>query len=116
MEAGVFVGIDHGGSTTTALVYDPEKGKRGVGSVRMPKRTPQVGWVEHDPDDFLRTSIAAASAALEDAGLAWQDVDAIGIANQGETSMAWRTSSSRFEPSLLAEPSTPRPTLGMPRR
>jgi hypothetical protein len=37
MEAGVFLGVDHGGSTTTALVYDPEQGKRGTGSVRMPK-------------------------------------------------------------------------------
>lgn len=89
MEAGVFLGIDHGGSTTTALVYDPERGKRGTGSVRMPKRTPQVGWVEHDPQAFLQTSIAAAIAVLEDAGLTWHDVEALGIANQGETSMAW---------------------------
>ena len=89
MEGGVFLGIDHGGSTTTALVYDPECGKRGSGSVRMPKHTPRVGWVEHDPEDFFVTSVAAASQALENAELAWADVDAIGIANQGETSMAW---------------------------
>ena len=94
MEAGVFLGIDHGGSTTTALIYDPERGKRGSGSVRMPKRMPQVGWVEHDPQDFLQTSLAAALAALEVANLTWHDVEAIGIANQGETSMAWSKDSS----------------------
>jgi glycerol kinase len=89
MESGVFVGIDHGGSTTTALVFEAERGKLATGSVRMPKHTPKVGWVEHEPEDFLQTSIQAARAALDLAGLGWADVAAIGIANQGETSMAW---------------------------
>jgi len=95
MEAGVFLGIDHGGSTTTALVYDPDRGKRGTGSVPMPKRTPQVGWVDHDPNDFLETSIAAARLALDDANVTWKDVQGIGIANQGETSMAWSRASGK---------------------
>jgi glycerol kinase len=89
MESGVLLGIDHGGTTTTALVFDPEKGKLAGHSVPMPKQTPQRGWVEHDPEDFLRTSLAAAALALADAGLSWSDVSGVGIANQGETSMAW---------------------------
>lgn len=94
MESGVFIGIDHGGTTTTALVYDPERGrKRASVSVPMPKRTPAVGWVEHTPEDFLRTGNEAAHKALVEAGLKWRDVAAIGIANQGETSMAWSAAS-----------------------
>lgn len=89
MESGIFIGIDHGGTTTTALVFDPEQGKRASRSVPMPKQTPRAGWVEHDPEDFLRTSLAAAALALAEAGLRWGDVRAVGIANQGETSMAW---------------------------
>ncbi|MEE8534928.1 MAG: FGGY family carbohydrate kinase [Kiloniellales bacterium] len=89
MGSGVFVGIDHGGSTTTALVFDAERGKLAAHSVRMPKHTPSVGWVEHDPEDFLLTGNRAARAALDAAKLTWYDVEAIGIANQGETSMAW---------------------------
>lgn len=89
MDSGVFVGIDHGGTTTTALVFDPERGKRSAHSVPMPKTTPRIGWVEHDPEDFLNTSIAAAAGALADANLSWHDVKGIGFANQGETSMAW---------------------------
>ena len=91
MESGIFVGIDHGGSTTTALVFDPERGKLASRSLRMPKRTPRPGWVEHDPEDFLATSIGSATAALEAAGRTWHDVAGLGIANQGETSMAWST-------------------------
>ena len=91
MESGVLLGIDHGGSTTTALVLDPESGAMTSRSVAMPKSMPRDGWVEHDPEDFLRTSLAAAAAALEVAGLTWRDVRAVGFANQGETSMAWES-------------------------
>ncbi len=90
MESGVFIGIDHGGTTTTALIYDPERrAKRAAASVPMPKTTPARGWVEHAPEDFLTSGNKAAALALADAGLDWRDVRAIGIANQGETSMAW---------------------------
>ena len=89
MDSGVFVGIDHGGTTTTELVFDPEGGKRSAHSVPMPKTTPRIGCVEHAPEDFLTTSIAAAAGALADANLSWSDVKGIGFANQGETSMAW---------------------------
>ena len=89
MESGVFVGIDHGGSTTTALVFDPDRGKLASRSLRMPKHTPRPGWVEHDPEDFLSTSIGSSAAALDAAGRSWRDVAGVGIANQGETSMAW---------------------------
>ena len=42
---------------------------------------PQQGWVEHDPEELARH----VEAALERAG----DAAAIGIANQGETVIAW---------------------------
>ena len=89
MDSGIFIGIDHGGTTTTALVFDPERGKLSSHSIPMPKRMPQVGWVEHDPEDFLQSSLGAASGALKKAELSWSDVQGIGFANQGETSMAW---------------------------
>jgi len=86
---GVFLGIDHGGTTTTALVFDLERGKLSSHSVPMPKRMPEIGQVEHDPEEFLESSLAAASGALNRAMLKWADVQGMGFANQGETSMAW---------------------------
>ncbi|MEQ9491358.1 MAG: FGGY family carbohydrate kinase [Alphaproteobacteria bacterium] len=95
MDSGLFLGIDHGGSTTTALLFDTEKGKLASHSVPMPKRTPAIGWVEHDPEAFFETSLAAASGALRVAGRTWMDIAGIGFANQGETSMAWDTAIGR---------------------
>jgi glycerol kinase len=89
MESGVFLGIDHGGSTTTALLFSPDEGVLASSSVSMPKAAPGPGMVEHDPWNFFRTTLEAATAALGKAGLDWHDVRAMGIANQGETSMAW---------------------------
>jgi glycerol kinase len=87
--AGLVLGIDHGGSTTTAMLFEPGKGSVASASVPMPKRMPFPNHVEHDPRHFVETSLAASRKALEQAGRDWADVAAIGIANQGETSMAW---------------------------
>ena len=89
MQSGLFLGIDHGGTTTTALLLDLENRSHHAASVPMPKTTPKPGWVEHDPEDFFRTSMAAASKVLAAAGRHWRDVIGLCIADQGETSMAW---------------------------
>ena len=89
MSSGIFLGLDHGGTTTTAILFEPGRGKLASHSVHMPKSSPAVGLVQHVAEDFVSTSIAASAVALEQAGLNWTDVQAIGIANQGETSMAW---------------------------
>ena len=73
MDSGVFVGIDHGGTMTTALVFDPERGKVSSHGVLTPKRMPQFGWAEHEPEDFVKSSLAAASGAVEEVGLSWFD-------------------------------------------
>ncbi len=95
MSSGVFLGIDHGGTTTTALLLDVDKGKIASHSVPMPKQTPRIGWVEHNPDDFFTTSVEAAWETLDKANLSWKDVQAIGLANQGETSMAWSSKTGK---------------------
>ena len=85
----IFIGIDHGGTNTTALVLDLNKGILSTSTVSMPKYTPKNGWVEHNPEDFLNTSIKVSNQALRKANLKWNDVNSITIANQGETSMVW---------------------------
>ena len=46
---------------------------------------PQPGWVEHDPQGIWTTSVATARAAMASAGVTAEDVAAIGITNQRET-------------------------------
>jgi glycerol kinase len=95
MSQSIYLGIDHGGSTTTALALGSEGEVLGSYSVPMPKQTPQIGWVEHDPNDFVSTSREACAGVLHEIGLTWKQVAAVGFANQGETSIVWSARTGR---------------------
>src|SRR5659263_525110 len=51
---------------------------------------PQGGWVEHDPEEIWQSTLATVEKALGAAGITPDDVAAIGITNQRETSVFWR--------------------------
>jgi len=72
--------IDQGTTSTRALLLDAS-GARIVHAVRHDQYHPAPGWVEHDPEELLRN----ICACLKNAGA----VDAIGLANQGESCLAW---------------------------
>ncbi|MBQ6646331.1 MAG: glycerol kinase GlpK [Clostridia bacterium] len=50
---------------------------------------PQPGWVEHDPEDIWQSQLSALKMAVEKAGVAPEDIQAIGITNQRETTLLW---------------------------
>ncbi len=52
----------------------------------------EPGWVEQDPREIWETSRRVMQEAVADAGLAPGDVNAIGIANQRETTVVWERS------------------------
>jgi len=73
--------IDQGTTSTRGLVFSDDAAPRIVASIRHRQYYPQPGWVEHDPLEIL----ASVRACMAAAGA----VDAIGIANQGESCLAW---------------------------
>ena len=50
---------------------------------------PQPGWVEHDPQEIWSTQVGTAAEALTRAGLRSDDIAAVGITNQRETTLVW---------------------------
>ena len=73
--------IDQGTTSTRCLVIGDGGAWRIAASRRHGQHHPHAGWVEHDPEELL----ANIRAVLEAAG----PVDAIAIANQGESCLAW---------------------------
>lgn len=73
--------IDQGTTGTKAFTLDEDGTFTKVASYEHKQSYPQTGWVEHDPEELLKH----ISACIKKAG----KVDAIGIANQGETLVAW---------------------------
>lgn len=72
--------VDQGTTSTRCLVVGDD-GARVAAAIRHAQHYPAPGWVEHDPEELL----ANVRAALAAAG----PVDAVAIANQGESCLAW---------------------------
>ncbi|HTT69240.1 MAG TPA: glycerol kinase GlpK [Gemmatimonadales bacterium] len=81
--------LDQGTTGSTALVVDGATRVVGRGYREIPQHYPQPGWVEHDPEDLWNATLAAAKDALAAARATGDDLAAIGITNQRETTLLW---------------------------
>jgi glycerol kinase len=94
MPSGFVLALDQGTTGSTALVVDADGLVRARGYAEVPQHYPQPGWVEHDPEELWSTVERAATQALKAAGLHGDDVAAIGITNQRETTIVWDRATS----------------------
>ena len=81
--------IDQGTTSTRSIVFDGEARRVGIAQVEFRQHYPEPGWVEHDPEDIWRDTLATARDALRRSGVTAGDIAAIGIANQRETAVIW---------------------------
>ena len=94
MPPGFVLALDQGTTGSTALVVDGDGVVRARGYAEVPQHYPRPGWVEHDPDDLWTTVERAATQALAAAGLRGDDIAAIGVTNQRETTIVWDRATS----------------------
>lgn len=83
-----FLGIDQGTTSTRAIVFDGEFRTVASAARRLEARHPQPGWVELDPLAIRDSVIDVVAEVLEVIGGVAQ-LRAVGLANQGETVVAW---------------------------
>ena len=81
--------IDQGTTSTRAMLFEPSGEVAGMAQQEFPQHFPQDGWVEHDPYDLWRTTLDSCREVLRDRSCGAQDVIAIGISNQRETTLLW---------------------------
>jgi glycerol kinase len=82
--------IDQGTTGTTSMVFDRAGAVLSKINQELTQYFPQGGWVEHDPEEIWQSTLATVEKALGAAGITPDDVAAIGITNQRETSVFWR--------------------------
>jgi glycerol kinase len=82
--------LDQGSTSSKALILDKEAKVVAI-SRNFPVRTnsPRAGWLECDPSDMLETLIGAGRDVIEKAGIQPAEIAAVGLANQGETVIAF---------------------------
>ena len=89
--------IDQGTTSTKVLVLD--RCARVVGSSASGKgiesEHPRAGWVQFDPEQLLLGVINSANDAVQSAGASFEDIGGIGLANQGETVIAFDAADGR---------------------
>ena len=95
----MILAIDQGTTGTTCLVFDREGRIAGRAYSEFEQHFPQPGWVEHDATEIWEVTRRLCVQAIVDAGIQGADLDAIGIANQRETVVAWDPANRRARPS-----------------
>jgi glycerol kinase len=81
--------IDQGTTSSRAILFRPDTSIAAQAQQEFPQHFPASGWVEHEPDDLLRTTLATCRQAMDEAGAKASDIAAIGITNQRETTVVW---------------------------
>ena len=81
--------IDQGTTSSRAIVFDRDMRIIASAQEEFPQHFPNSGWVEHDPSDLWSTTAATCRGAVERAGLGPDQIAAIGITNQRETTLVW---------------------------
>lgn len=81
--------IDHGTTSTRAILFDHDCQIAGVSQKEGGVDYPAPGWVEQDAIQIWLDTIAVMADVLNKTGIAPEQVKAIGISNQRETTVIW---------------------------
>ena len=81
--------LDQGTTSSRAILFDQDGAIRSVAQQEFRQFFPKPGWVEHDASEIWRTQLAVAQNVIEQAGISTQQVAAIGVTNQRETTVVW---------------------------
>ena len=81
--------LDQGTTSSRAIIFDHSARVMSLSQQKLTQIYPQEGWVEHDPLEIYATQKATLEDALQKANLQADQIAAIGMTNQRETTIVW---------------------------
>ncbi|SFH93957.1 glycerol kinase [Tindallia magadiensis] len=87
--------LDQGTTSSRAIIFDKEGNNIGTSQTEFTQIYPKAGWVEHDAMEIWGTQSGVARQVLEVNGIRPEEVAAIGITNQRETTVIWDRETGR---------------------
>jgi glycerol kinase len=81
--------LDQGTTSSRAIVFNNKGNIIGTAQKEFKQIYPKAGWVEHDGNEIWSTQAGVAAEAITGAGLNGNNIAAIGITNQRETTLIW---------------------------
>jgi len=81
--------VDQGTTSTRFMVFDHEGKAVAVHQMEHEQIYPQAGWVEHNPMEIWARTQDVIKAGLNKNGINANDIAAVGVTNQRETTIVW---------------------------
>ncbi len=88
-EQKYIIALDQGTTSSRAVILDHDANIINVAQREFAQIYPQAGWVEHDPMEIWATQSATLVEAIAKSGIRSDQLAAIGITNQRETTIVW---------------------------
>ena len=80
--------IDQGTTSTRAIAFDLKFEPQATAQIELKQHYPQPGWVEHDAEEIWAATLQVCRAVIAQVG-GPENIGAIGITNQRETTIVW---------------------------
>ncbi len=81
--------LDQGTTSSRCILFNKQGKACSTAQKEFRQIFPKPGWVEHDPMDIWASQISVAAEAMSKIGAGAENIAAIGITNQRETTVVW---------------------------
>ncbi|MFL0266609.1 glycerol kinase GlpK [Candidatus Clostridium radicumherbarum] len=87
--------LDQGTTSSRCILFNEKGLIQSVAQKEFTQIYPKAGWVEHDPMEIWSTQISVAVEAMQKLNITAEDIAAIGITNQRETTVVWNKNTGK---------------------
>ena len=87
--------LDEGTTSARAILFDRDARIVSMAQHEFTQIYPQPGWVEHDPVELYANQYAAMTECIAKSGVSPEEIAAIGITNQRETTVVWEKATGK---------------------
>lgn len=95
MDKKYVVALDQGTTSSRAIIFDKEQNIVQIAQKEFMQIYPKPGWVEHDAMEIYASQYSVLTEALARSSTSPEEVAAIGITNQRETTVVWDKTTGR---------------------
>lgn len=89
MTGKYILALDQGTTSSRCIIFDKKGQIVSMAQKEFTQIYPQPGWVEHNPREIWSSQLAVAIEAMANIGVSADNIAAIGITNQRETTIIW---------------------------
>ena len=89
------IALDQGTTSSRAILFDRDQNIIAMGQKEFPQHYPKAGYVEHDPMEIYSSQYGVMVEVLAKSNVQPEEIAAIGITNQRETTIVWDKETGR---------------------